>query len=826
MRQLGTEERAALLLTADDDDNNDEDDHELNNSQSKISNDNFPTIAKRPRTYHRHNTSGTHPMLCFTLVLGAFILGCISGVVIMLYRVSQDAEPGHSLNIPQQLTNVDLSIRTKLFESIKPTNFMNLNYSIDNENDIADRLYKQWQSLSPSLSHVKKFSYDINLSKYAPFTKWSGIQLLDGKNEKELLKVDRLLTEDMISFSSLLKSTTVTGNSIYYVNYGRQEDFAYLIKHNIPFGNSETSIVVMRRQQTIISQTEQIHQALYHGFGAIIFFDDNKDSQTTETTDTRQNFFREWVRQYGRQNGQNLIDGIINNRDHSIAVLMLSYNDIQSIFASLQPDSNDWLLCPSEWHNKTTSLKIGGTLSTVKLRIVVNMEEAKIQLPVVMSSIHGKTDGENFIMIGYQLNSVQQNRIVNEIIQAYINQIKNGWKPKRSVLFCAWSGLDYDHYTIHQWISNNYHLVDMNLLAYIDLGNDITGNSTLNLHGSSLLEQVAYRAANYIPSPIKHNHTCHQRQMPTTMPTGSNEESHHHEHSRKRRNAEHEHHMDMDMNNEDENEKENECESHKLLDEWIRAARNQMGSNKSIGIVQPIDIDSSAALFQLKYGIPSIVIEITDEQAVTNDTFYVRHPPTISDREISPEFFVVYTQFISEIIRQLIDEPLIAFNLTNYAEQIDKQAIDYFAHYGRAYNALYFHIGRPEEFTKLLNDLTKSIRQLQTRIDQIPKNDYVGLQSLNKQLFEFERLFISNDQLYGMNSADKSYKHILFGPAYSLTNTAVPFPLLSNVLFEIPEDPSSEICYASALYWSKLKKHLYLINRTLNGFDGLLTNDK
>ncbi len=70
-----------------------------------------------------------------------------------------------------------------------------------------------------------------------------------------------------------------------------------------------------------------------------------------------------------------------------------------------------------------------------------------------------------------------------------------------------------------------------------------------------------------------------------------------------------------------------------------------------------------------------------------------------------------------------------------------------------------------------------------------------------------------------------SFRHILIGPAFGLTNTAVPFPSLSNILFNIAGDPATEICDESILFWSKLKKHIYLINRTLNGFDGLLTKD-
>jgi hypothetical protein len=97
-----------------------------------------------------------------------------------------------------------------------------------------------------------------------------------------------------------MKSNTVNGNSIYYVNYGRQEDFAYLFKNRINFANPDKSIVFMRRNPTILSQTEQIHQAIYYGFGALVLFDDNQNQQTTTTND-RHSFFREWARLPGRK---------------------------------------------------------------------------------------------------------------------------------------------------------------------------------------------------------------------------------------------------------------------------------------------------------------------------------------------------------------------------------------------------------------------------------------------------------------------------------------------------------------------------------------------
>jgi hypothetical protein len=171
---------------------------------------------------------------------------------------------------------------------------------LESENDSANKLYEQWQLLSPSLTGAKKFSYDINVAKYAPLTQRNGIELLDNKNGKELLKFDRLSTDNFLSFSSLVKSGTIDANSIYYVNYGRQEDFAYLFQNKIRFENLKKSIVFMRRKSTVISQIEQIHQAIYYGFGGLVLFDDNENQQIT-TTNHRNSVFGEWARYGGRK---------------------------------------------------------------------------------------------------------------------------------------------------------------------------------------------------------------------------------------------------------------------------------------------------------------------------------------------------------------------------------------------------------------------------------------------------------------------------------------------------------------------------------------------
>lgn len=182
---------------------------------------------------------------------------------------------------------------------------------------------------------------------------------------------------------------------------------------------------------------------------------------------------------------------------------------------------------------------------------------------------------------------------------------------------------------------DNARLISTNLLSYIDLGNGILSNSTLNLHGSALLEQAAHHAADAVSSPLQHNHNCHHRQTTTTMST-EGEDHHDHGKRRRRRDSGHDHHMEM-------REQQEECEPHKLLDEWIRASRNRFGTNETFPIVQPIDADSIAGIFQLQYGIPSILIEMTQEQVRIALIVFVRSE---NDVDSNLEFCLVRHQFL------------------------------------------------------------------------------------------------------------------------------------------------------------------------------------
>ena len=63
--------------------------------------------------------------------------------------------------------------------------------------------------------------------------------------------------------------------------------------------------------------------------------------------------------------------------------------------------------------------------------------------------------------------------------------------------------------------------------------------------------------------------------------------------------------------------------------------------------------------------------------------------------------------------------------------------------------------------TKVIDDLTKAIRQVQSSIDETKKNKYeyaLRLQGFNEKLIQFERLFLTDEPISRTNTIDKTSK--------------------------------------------------------------------
>ena len=73
-------------------------------------------------------------------------------------------------------------------------------------------------------------------------------------------------------------------------------------------------------------------------------------------------------------------------------------------------------------------------------------------------------------------------------------------------------------------------------------------------------------------------------------------------------------------------------------------------------------------------------------------------------RHWSLQIAVAYTQFVTEVLRQLVDEPLIPFNVTDYAVVIEKQAAEHLARFQNEYRLLASHLDESGRVTRLVSE--------------------------------------------------------------------------------------------------------------------------
>ena len=212
------------------------------------------------------------------------------------------------------------------------------------------------------------------------------------------------------------------------------------------------------------------------------------------------------------------------------------------------------------------------------------------------------------------------------------------------------------------------------------------------------------------------------------------------------------------------------------------------------------------------------------------------------------------------------DEPLIPFNLTHYADLIDRQAKDFVAHYGLAYRSLNFNFGdpskaltrraswrndldlqttwrlwslnwpRPFDVSNQKSNRPRSIGNFSDRNRPLDRltflvwifwNDWIKNWS-NSNVYSWwtmTKILLLKLQSMDFSTSSSSRidllrRHLLFGSAFGFTNTIVPFPSLSNLLFDVPTGFQTELADTSKVRWSKLKEHVQLMQRTLDGFDG------
>jgi N-acetylated-alpha-linked acidic dipeptidase len=372
----------------------------------------------------------------------------------------------------------------------------------------------------------KGFGLDTHIEQFDvlfPTPKERTVELVEG-GPKFIAKLQEpALTQDPTSNQQAEQLPTYNAYSIdgdvtaplVYVNYGIPEDYEQLDRMGI---SVKGKIVIARYYHSWRGIKPKV--AAEHGaVGCLIFSDPHEDGFVHGETFPAGPFRppdgvqRGSVADMPYYPGDPLTPGVGATKDAKrlkiedaptitkIPVLPISYADAQPLLAALTGR-----VAPEGWRGGLgMTYHVGPGLAKVHLKVKSDWSIKPIY--DVIGKFQGATFPGEWVIRGNHhdgwVNGAEdpisgQVAIIEEA-RALGELVKSGWKPKRTIIYCAWDGEEPGLLGSTEWAEQHYDELRAHAVAYIN--SDANGRGYLGVEGSHTLEKFSNDIARDISDP-------------------------------------------------------------------------------------------------------------------------------------------------------------------------------------------------------------------------------------------------------------------------------------------------------------------------------------
>lgn len=184
-----------------------------------------------------------------------------------------------------------------------------------------------------------------------------------------------------------------------------------------------------------------------------------------------------------------------------IPVLPISYADAQPLLRNL-----DGAVVPDDWKGGLPlTYHFGGTTPTVRIKLEFNWDIKPIY--DVIAKMRGSELPDQWIIRGNHhdawVNGADDpiSGLVAEMEEAKaIGELaKTGWRPKRTIVYCAWDGEEQGLLGSTEWVEA--HADELRQKAAVYINTDTNGRGFLGIGGSHTLEKFINDVGRDIPDP-------------------------------------------------------------------------------------------------------------------------------------------------------------------------------------------------------------------------------------------------------------------------------------------------------------------------------------
>jgi N-acetylated-alpha-linked acidic dipeptidase len=186
-----------------------------------------------------------------------------------------------------------------------------------------------------------------------------------------------------------------------------------------------------------------------------------------------------------------------------IPVLPISYADAQPLLAALKGE-----VVPEGWRGSLPqTYHVGPGPAKVHLKLQSNWDIKPLYDVIV--KIPGSTTPDQWIVRGNHHDAwvngaedpVSGTVVLMEEARAFANLLKQGWKPKRTIIYCVWDGEEPGLLGSTEW--GEAHADELRQHAAVYINSDGNGRGYLSLIGSHTLEKFINGVARDIQDPEK-----------------------------------------------------------------------------------------------------------------------------------------------------------------------------------------------------------------------------------------------------------------------------------------------------------------------------------
>ncbi|XP_014405787.1 PREDICTED: putative N-acetylated-alpha-linked acidic dipeptidase isoform X3 [Myotis brandtii] len=185
----------------------------------------------------------------------------------------------------------------------------------------------------------------------------------------------------------------------------------------------------------------------------------------------------------------------------SIPVHPIGYFDAQKLLEKMggtAPPDSSWKGSLKVPYNVGPGFS--GNFSTQKVKMHIHSNNKVTRIYNVIGTLRGAVEPDRYVILGGHRDSwvfggidpQSGAAVVHEIVRSFGILKKEGWRPRRTILFASWDAEEFGLLGSTEWAEENSRLLQERGVAYINADSSIEGNYTLRVDCTPLMYSLVY----------------------------------------------------------------------------------------------------------------------------------------------------------------------------------------------------------------------------------------------------------------------------------------------------------------------------------------------